>query len=63
MVDAVVKLARRQEPLSDERFTVDAASIEAWASMKSFRPKQGGDAGAPNDRGNPAVDFTPSGAA
>src|ERR671929_932625 len=29
--------------LSSEHFSVDGTLIEAWASMKSFRPKQGGD--------------------
>lgn len=29
--------------LSAEHFTVDGTLIEAWASMKSFRPKAGGD--------------------
>jgi transposase len=28
-------------PLSDEHFSVDGTLIEAWASMKSFRPKDG----------------------
>ena len=27
--------------LSDEHFTVDGTLIEAWASQKSFRPKDG----------------------
>ena len=27
--------------LSDEHFSVDGTMIEAWASMKSFRPKDG----------------------
>ena len=29
--------------LSDEHFSVDGTLIEAWASMKSFRPKDGRD--------------------
>ena len=29
--------------LSDEHFSVDGTLIEAWASMKSFRAKEGGD--------------------
>ena len=29
--------------LSDEHFTVDGTLIEAWASQKSFRPKDGSD--------------------
>jgi transposase len=42
--------------LSDEHFTVDGTLIEAWASLKSFRPK---DAPPPEGGGgrNPAVDF------
>jgi len=36
---AVVEQARRQQWLSDEQFTVDGTLIEAWASMKSYRPK------------------------
>ena len=35
--------------LSSERFSVDGTLIEAWASMKSFRPKDGG--GTPPDAG------------
>jgi transposase len=31
--------------LSDEHFSVDGTLIEAWASHKSFRPKDGGDGG------------------
>jgi len=42
--------------LSDEHFTVDGTLIEAWASLKSFRPK---DTPPPEGGGgrNPAVDF------
>ena len=41
----VVEVARRQDLLSSEHFSVDGTLIEAWASMKSFRPKDedGGD--------------------
>ena len=38
---AVVEAARRRRLLSDEHFSVDGTLIEAWASMKSFRPKGG----------------------
>ncbi|MCV2218527.1 IS5 family transposase [Thauera sp. Sel9] len=47
--DEVVSLARRQHLLSSEHFTVDGTLIEAWASFKSFKrkdgepPKDGGD--------------------
>src|SRR5208283_5995879 len=33
--------ARVQGLLSDEHFTVDGTLIEAWASQKSFQPKDG----------------------
>lgn len=36
---AVVEEARRRRWLSDEHFTVDGTLLEAWASHKSFRPK------------------------
>jgi transposase len=40
---AVVGQARGRDLLSDEHFSVDGTLIDAWASMKSFRPKEGGD--------------------
>lgn len=40
---AVVAQARARNLLSDEHFSVDGTLIDAWASMKSFRPKDGGD--------------------
>jgi len=36
---AVVELAREQGWVSNEHFSADGTLIEAWASMKSFRPK------------------------
>lgn len=39
----VVEQARALKLLSDEHFTVDGTLIEAWASHKSFQPKDGGD--------------------
>ena len=36
---AVVQQARKRNLLSDEHFTVDGTLVEAWASQKSFRPK------------------------
>ena len=54
---AIVEEARRRHLLSDEHFTVDGTLLEAWASMKSFRPKEGGE-NPPADGGrNPEVDF------
>lgn len=39
--DALVRAAREANLLSDEHFTVDGTLIEAWASLKSFKPKDG----------------------
>jgi len=39
--DAVVGEARKAGLLCDEHFTVDGTLIEAWASQKSFKPKDG----------------------
>ena len=36
---AVLEQARRKQWLSDERFVVDGTLIEAWASKKSYQPK------------------------
>ncbi len=41
----VVAQARGAELLSDEHFSVDGTLIEAWASMKRFRPKDGSGSG------------------
>jgi transposase len=44
--------------LSNEHFTVDGTLIEAWASMKSFRPKDDQDQDPPTSGGrNAEVDF------
>ncbi|MDZ7651350.1 MAG: IS5 family transposase [Burkholderiaceae bacterium] len=51
----IVRMARRKGLVSDEHFSVDGTLIDAWASMKSVRPKDGGDGGVGG--GNPAVDF------
>jgi len=55
----VVGQARAQGLLSAEHFTVDGTLIEAWASLKSFRPKDEtpADRPPPDDPGNPSVDF------
>lgn len=51
----VVELARAQKWISNEHFTVDGTLIEAWASMKSFKPKS--DHSGPG-AGNPWSDFS-----
>jgi transposase len=56
--DAVLAEAARHGLLSDDHFTVDGTLLESWASLKSFRPKDGGDAPPPDGGGrNPDVDF------
>jgi transposase len=51
----VLKQAKKLHFLSDEHFTVDGTLIEAWASQKSFRPKEAPpESGPPDDPGNPA---------
>jgi transposase len=42
--------------LSDEHFTVDGTLLEAWASHKSFKPKEGAPR-PPDDPKNPTVNF------
>jgi transposase len=53
----VLAQARSRALLSTEHFTVDGTLIEAWASHKSFKRKDGGDEPPPDDPGNPTVDF------
>lgn len=57
--DAVVRQARQAGLLSDEHFSVDGTLIEAWASLKSFRPTTRPDdrEPPPDDPGNPTVNF------
>ena len=44
--------------MSSEHFSVDGALIEAWASMKSFKPKDGSGDEPPSGSGrNAEVDF------
>jgi transposase len=46
---ALLALPKVKRLLSDDHFTVDGTLIDAWASMKSFRPKDG--SGDPPDPG------------
>lgn len=55
---AVVERAKVARLMSSEHFTVDGTLIEAWASLKSFKKKDGDDdAPPPDDPGNPTVNF------
>lgn len=55
----IVRQARTARLMSDDHFTVDGTLIEAWASIKSFRPKgeKPEDRPPPDDPGNPTVNF------
>ena len=56
----ILEQASNRGLLSNEHFTVDGTLIEAWASQKSFQPKDKSEPTAkpPEDGGsNPAVDF------
>lgn len=53
----VVEQARGKGLTSDEHFTVDGTLLEAWASAKSFQPKDEQQQPPPDDPGNPTVNF------
>ena len=53
----VVEQARAKGLTSDEHFTVDGTLLEAWASTKSFQPKNEKPSCLPDDPGNPTVNF------
>ena len=53
----VVGQARAKGWASDEHFSVDGTLLEAWASVKSFQPKDQKGSSPPDDPGNPTVDF------
>ncbi len=54
---AVLAEARRRKLLSEDHFTVDGTLLEAWASLKSFRPKDGSGSPPAGGEKNPEVDF------
>ena len=51
---AVLDQPRVKRLLSTDHFSVDGTLIEAWASMKSFKPKDGSDEPPPSDGGRNA---------
>jgi transposase len=61
LLGEVVREARKRRLISEEHFTVDGTLLQAWASIKSFRPREG--AGGERPRGskprgrNEGVDF------
>jgi transposase len=54
---AVLEQARAGRLLSDEHFNVDGTLFQAWASQKSFQPRDGGPPAPPAPPGNPTIDF------
>ena len=58
LLSAVLAQPRVKRLLSSEHFSVDGTLIEAWASMKSFKPKDGSGDEPPAGGGrNAAADF------
>ena len=53
----MVGQARAKGLTSDEHFTVDGTLPEAWASAKSFQPKENKPTPPADDPGNPTVNF------
>lgn len=53
----VLEEARQRRLLSEDHFTVDGTLLESWASLKSFRPTDGGDGTPVTGERNPSVDF------
>jgi len=54
LLSGVIEHKRVRKLLSRDHFSVDGTLIEAWASMKSFRPKEGDDDDAPEGPGRNA---------
>jgi transposase len=53
-LSAVLAQPRVKRLLSTDHFSVDGTLIEAWASMKSFKPRDGSDNDSPGDGGRNA---------
>jgi transposase len=54
---AVTQEAQRRQLISDDHFTVDGTLLQAWASLKSVRPRDAGDPPSQGGGRNPDVDF------
>ena len=57
LFERVMQQAGEAQLLSDEHFSVDGTLIRAWASHKSFVPKDGAPPPSSGSRSNPEVDF------
>lgn len=53
----VLSIARTNDLVSQEHFTVDGTLLEGWAGLKSFKPKKSKKTPPPDDPGNPTVNF------
>lgn len=53
----VVEKAEELNLLSDDHFTIDGTLIEAWASMKSYQPKNDSEQPPDDNSRNPNIDF------
>lgn len=53
----VLRTAEQKGLLSNEHFTVDGTLLEAWASLKSFQPKEMPAPPTDDDPGNPTINF------
>ena len=53
----VAAQAREKGWMSDTHFTVDGTLVQAWASLKSFAPKEEAIPKTDDDPSNPSVDF------
>lgn len=56
-LSALLAQPRVKRLLSGDHFSVDGTLVEAWASMKSFRPKDAPEDPGPPDGRNPDADF------
>ena len=57
LFEAILAQAAARDLISDEHFTVDGTLIEAWASLKSVRAKDGSDDPPEGGGRNPERDF------
>jgi transposase len=57
LLGEVVREARRRRLVSEDHFSVDGTLLQAWASQKSVRPRDGQDSPTSGRGRNPEVDF------
>ena len=57
LLGEVVREARKRRLISADHFSVDGTLLQAWASQKSVRPREGEDPPAGGGGRNPEVDF------